>query len=60
MELFAEVSQNLIYRAADFLTISSKKENDVTLKKLKEKVDELEKEKSEMKTEYQSEKRLLE
>jgi hypothetical protein len=34
------------------MTISRKKESDVSLKKLKERVEELEKEKVEMKTEY--------
>ena len=34
------------------MTISSKKENDVTLKKQKERIAELEKEKSELKTEF--------
>ena len=50
-EIFSEISQNLISKAADFLTISSKKETDVTLKKLKERVEELEKEKAFIKEE---------
>lgn len=44
-EIFTEVAMSLVSRAADFLTISTKKETDVNLKKLKEKVEELEKEK---------------
>jgi hypothetical protein len=48
-EIFSEVSSSLISKAADFLTITSKKETDVTLKKLKERVEELEKEKNDMK-----------
>ena len=48
-EIFTEVSVSLICKAADFLTITSKKETDVNLKKLRERVEELEKEKNTMK-----------
>jgi hypothetical protein len=41
-EIFTEISLNLMAKASDFLTITSKKESDVTLKKLKERVLELE------------------
>lgn len=44
-EIISEICQNLIAKAADFLTITSRKETDVNLKKLKEKVADLEKEK---------------
>lgn len=44
-EIISEICQNLIAKAADFLTITSIKETDVNLKKLKEKVADLEKEK---------------
>lgn len=37
-EIISEICQNLIAKAADFLTITSRKETDVSLKKLKEKV----------------------
>lgn len=59
-EIFSELSISLICRAADFLTITSKKEVDVNLKKLKERVEELEREKSNMKSEFQTDKRALE
>lgn len=42
----------LVSKAADFLTITSKKESDIELRKLKERVDELEKDKTEKKQEY--------
>ena len=42
------------------MTISSRKESDLTLRKAKERVEELEKEKAERKQEYNTEKRLLE
>lgn len=45
-EVFSEISMQLIIKAADFMTITSKKETDVNLKRQKERVDELEKEKS--------------
>jgi DNA-binding transcriptional MerR regulator len=47
-------------KAADFLTISSKKETDVSMKKLKERIEELEKEKAEIKSEASLEKRMME
>ena len=50
----------MITKAADFLTISSKKETEATLRKLKEKVEELEKDKLEKKLEYNNEKKILE
>jgi hypothetical protein len=42
------------------MTISSKKESDVTLKRYKERVEEVEKEKFEMKNEFASDKRVIE
>lgn len=51
---------SLICRAADFLTISTKKETDVNLKKLKERVEELEREKQTVKSDLTTEKKLLE
>ncbi|CDW76855.1 guanylate-binding n-terminal domain containing protein [Stylonychia lemnae] len=60
LEIFSEISQALISKAADFLTISSKKESDVSLKKLKERVSELEREKAQLKIDYSSDKKILE
>ena len=60
LEIFSEISQGLISKAADFLTISSKKESDVTLKKLRERVEDLEKEKSQIKQDAMNEKKILE
>jgi len=37
-----EISYSLMLKAADFLTISSRKESDVSLKKLKERLEECE------------------
>ncbi len=51
-EIFSEVAQSLIHKAADFMTISSRKESDMSLKKIKEKCEELEKERIEKKNEY--------
>ena len=50
----------MVSKAADFLTMSTKKESDITLRKLKERVDELEKDKVEKKLEFANEKRILE
>lgn len=44
-EILSDISINLITKAADFLTITSKKETDVNLRKIKERVIELENEK---------------
>lgn len=46
----------MIVKAADFLSITSKKESDVTLRKLKERIEELEKAKTETKSEFGAEK----
>lgn len=51
-EIFSDISINLICKAADFMTITSRKEGDINLKKLKERVEELEKEKINSKSEY--------
>lgn len=59
-EIFAEVAQTLIAKAADFLTITSRKESDINVKKLRERLEEIEKEKQELKQELINEKRLLE
>ena len=58
-ELFAETAQTLVCKAADFMNITSRKEADGTLKKLRERAEELEKEKSEQKIEFLNEKRSL-
>lgn len=50
----------MVAKAADFLTITSRKETDLNLKRLRERLNEVEKEKSEIKQEYQNEKRALE
>lgn len=55
-EIISEICQSLVAKAADFLTISSRKETDVSLKKLKEKVEDLEKEKLFIKDELNREK----
>lgn len=47
-------------RAADFMSITSRKESDVTVKKIKDRVEELEREKIETKAEYQQDKVKLE
>lgn len=60
LEIFSEISQGLISKAADFLTISSKKESDVTVKKLRERVEELEREKAQIKSDSVNDKKLLE
>lgn len=49
----------MISKAADFLTISSKKETDVTVRKLKERVEELEKEKTLTKIDFNNDKKFL-
>lgn len=59
-EIISEISYQLLLKAADFLTISSKKETDVSIKKLKERCEELEKEKTEIKSEASLEKRMME
>lgn len=59
-EIFSEISQSLVSKAADFLTMSSKKESDITLRKLKERVEELERDKTEKKLEWANDKRILE
>jgi hypothetical protein len=59
LEIFSEISQGLISKAADFLTISSKKESDVVLKKLRERVEELEREKAQIKSDSINDKKLL-
>lgn len=51
-EIILEVCQQLILKASDFLAISNKKESDVNLRKLKEKNEEMEKEKIVLKQEY--------
>jgi hypothetical protein len=60
MEIFSEISMQLVSKAADFLTITSRKESDMSSRKLKERVEELEKDKAEKKSEYVQENRLLE
>ena len=52
-EILLEVCYSLVSRAADFMSITSRKESDVTVKKIKDRVEELEREKLETKTEYQ-------
>jgi hypothetical protein len=52
MEIFSEISMSLVSKAADFLTITTKKESDIHMRKLKERVEELEKDKAEKKQEY--------
>ena len=42
----------MLIKAADYLTISNRKENDVSLKKLKERIEEMEAQKLEMKSEH--------
>ena len=59
-ELFNEVTQPLILKTADFLAISKNQEAGVNSKLLKEKVDELEKERVRMKTEHGEDRRTLE
>ncbi len=59
-EIIADIAYQLLLKAADFLTISSKKETDGSIKKMKERVELLEKEKVEIKSETLAEKRLIE
>lgn len=59
-EIIADILFQLLLKAADFLTISSKKETDVSMKKLKERIEELEKEKNEIKSEANLERRIME
>lgn len=54
------ITQQLIVKAADFLSITSRKESDVTLKKLQEKVEDLERARVEAKQEFMAEKGKLE
>jgi hypothetical protein len=58
-EIFADTTMMLVCKAADFMNITSRKEADVTLKRLRERVEELEKDKSEIKSEYATDKRTL-
>ncbi len=59
-EIFAEVNSSLMHKAADFLTITSRKESDINFKKLKERVEELEREKLMMKSDFAADKKGLE
>ena len=59
-EIIQEVCFQLVSRAADFMSITSRKESDVTVKKIKDRVEELEREKLETKTEYKADKMKLE
>lgn len=59
-EILLEVCYQLVCKAADFMSITSRKESDTTLKKLKDRVEELEREKQNNKHEYQQDKIKLE
>lgn len=59
-EILLEVCYQLVSRAADFMSITSRKESDVTVRKIKDRIEELEREKIESKAEYQTEKMKLE
>jgi hypothetical protein len=50
-EILAEICQGLIIKAADYLSISSRKETDTNLKKIQDKAQSLELERLQLKNE---------
>lgn len=58
-EIYADTVQALVLKAADFLSIARRRETDSSLKKMRERAEELEREKAEQKSEFGAERAQL-